>query len=186
MEAAHALELTVHMDGARLMHAAAALGCELADLTGHVGVDVVSFGGTKNGLLMGEAVVVMDPARARDVGRHRKQITQLASEMRFLSAQFEAVLTDGLWREIATASLRAARRLGEGVAAIPGVRLAAPVETNAVFVELPVAASKRLQTRYAFEIWDTTTGLVRWMTAHDTTDAQVDAFLADIRAAVAG
>lgn len=179
--AAHDLDLAVHVDGARLMHAAAALDVDLADLLEHV--DVVSLGGTKNGMLGAEALVVRDPRRARDAGRHRKQITQLPSKMRFVACQFEAMLTEHRWRAAAQQALHQAQRLAEGLAAIPGITLASPVQTNAVFVRAAPHLIAAAQARYDFEVWDAATGLVRWMTAFDTTDADVDAFVATIREA---
>ncbi|MCB9662910.1 MAG: aminotransferase class V-fold PLP-dependent enzyme [Alphaproteobacteria bacterium] len=180
-EVAHAHDLLLHVDGARLPAAAAALGCSLAALVGEVGVDVLSFGGTKAGLVAAEAVVFADPARAPDAGRHRKQITQLASKQRFVSAQLLALLEDEAWRGWCLHAHDRAVRLAEGLAAVPGARLAAPVETNAVFVHLPAEVRARLAARWSFETYDPSAGLVRLMTAWDVTDAEVDALLADAR-----
>ena len=135
-DAAHARGMRVHVDGARLANAAAALGVSLGELTAGAGVDVVSFGGTKNGLLFGEAVVFCDPELARDFLFTRKQLGQLPSKMRFVAAQFEALLSGDLWLRSATRANQMAARLAEAVGAIDGVEITYPVEANAVFARL--------------------------------------------------
>jgi threonine aldolase len=179
-EAAHSLGLSVHLDGARIANAAATLGLPLRAFTTDVGVDVVSFGGTKNGLLLGEAVVVLNPERAPGLVRLRKTSMQLGSKMRFLSAQLEALLTDDLWLRSATHANAMARRLHEGVRDLPGVTVTRPVQANAVFAVLDPDATARLQKEFAFYVWDASTGEVRWMCSFDTTEADVDAFVAAI------
>ncbi|GLW10629.1 threonine aldolase [Microtetraspora sp. NBRC 13810] len=179
-EHAHRLGLTVHLDGARIANAAAALGVPLRALTTDAGVDVLSFGGTKNGLLYGEAVVVLNPEAVRGVEYIRKTGMQLPSKMRFVSAQFEALLAGDLWLRNARRSNEMAARLAEAAAAVPGVRIARPVEANAVFAVLPPEVTERLQKRFRFYTWDESTGEVRWMCAFDTTEADVDAFAAAI------
>jgi threonine aldolase len=178
---AHELGLRVHVDGARIFQAAAALGCDIADIIGHVGVDALSFGATKNGGMLAEAIVFLDPELARDVGRHRKQITQLPSKMRYVAAQFTALLEGEVWRDAALTSIRAAKALADGVRDVDGVELAVPVETNAVFAIVDQGLIDRLSKEYAFALWDPARRLVRWMTAHDTTEADVAAFVAAVR-----
>jgi threonine aldolase len=182
---AHAHGLAVHMDGARLANAAAALGCSPREASFDAGVDVLSFGGTKNGLMFGEAVVFADPERARAFPYIRKQATQLHSKMRFIAAQYTALLEDGLWLANAQNANAMARRLAEGAAALPGVRLSRPVQTNAVFATLPRPAAEALLRRQFFYIWDEPTCEARWVTSFDTTPADVDAFLADLAQALA-
>ncbi len=183
-EVAHGNGLLLHMDGARLANAAASLGLPLRALTGEVGVDLLSFGGTKNGLLGAEAVVFFDRERARAFPFIRKQGMQLASKMRFLAAQLDALLADDLWLRNARCANAMARRLAERVAGIPEIRLTQPVEANAVFAVVPPAVVRRLQAEYHFYLWDERRSEVRWMTSFDTTEADVDAFADAIRRAV--
>ncbi|GAB2908331.1 low specificity L-threonine aldolase [Nonomuraea fastidiosa] len=175
---AHGLGLTVHLDGSRLANAAAALDVPLRALTTDVGVDVLSFGGTKIGLLYGEAVVVLNPDAARGVDYLRKTYMQLSSKMRFVSVQFEALLSGDLWLRNARHANAMARRLAAAVEGIPGVRLSRPVEANAVFAVLPADVADRLRKRFRFYTWNESTGEVRWMCAFDTTEEDVDAFAA--------
>jgi threonine aldolase len=179
---AHALGLWVHLDGARLANAAAHLGASLREMTTDAGVDVVSFGGTKNGLLLGEAVVVLEGAAAPHVDYVRKASTQLASKMRFVSAQLEVLLGTDLWLRNAAHANAMARRLAAGLTgSAPVVR---EVQANAVFVQLPAPVIARLQESYEFYVWDEMAGEVRWMTAWDTTPESVDAFVEEVRRAV--
>ena len=180
---AHALGWHVHMDGARLANAAAALGCSLADTSRAVGVDVLSLGGCKNGLMFGEAVVFFDPALARDFKYVRKQSMQLHSKMRFIAAQFEALLQDGLWLENASHANAMARLLAERAAAVPGVEIVAPVETNAVFARLPRGRMEALRDEWFFYVWDPADNVARWMTSFDTTEGDVEAFAASLERA---
>ncbi|WP_043614916.1 threonine aldolase family protein [Nonomuraea candida] len=182
-ETAHEAGLRLHVDGARLANAAAYLDCDLKAVTTDAGVDVFSFGGTKNGALAAEAVVVLDSSLAHAVPFLRRQSLQLASKMRFISAQLSALLTDDLWRTNAAHANRMAERLADGLTDLPGVSLAYPVQGNAVFATLPTAAIEILQQRYLFHYWDEAAGTVRWMTAFDTTPEHVDDFLDDIRKA---
>ncbi len=183
---AHAHGMRVHMDGSRLSNAAASLGSTFRELTTDVGVDVLSFGGTKNGLMLGEVVVVIDPAAARGLPYVRKSAMQLASKMRFLSAQFDALLGGDLWHRNASHANAMATRLADGVRGLPGLRVTQPVQANAVFAVLPVEVTARLQERFRFYTWDEHTGEVRWMCAFDTTEADVDSFVAAIRAELTG
>jgi threonine aldolase len=179
---AHEHGLLLHIDGARLANAAAALERPLRDVC--AGADIVSFGGTKNGLLGGEAVVVIAPELAGGFEYLRKQSLQLASKMRFLAAQFDALLTGELWLRSARNANAMAARLADAVQALPGVRITRPVETNAVFATLPPAATATLQERFAFYIWDEAAGEVRWMCSWDTTADDVDGFAAAVGQAV--
>jgi threonine aldolase len=183
-EFAHAHGLFLHMDGARLANAAAELGCSLRSLTTDAGVDLLSFGGTKNGAMGAEALVVLRPELDAPTPFLRKQGMQLASKMRFVSAQLTALLTDDLWRENAAHANAMAHRLAEGVADLPGVSLRYPVQSNAVFPALPEKVIAELQQRYLFHVWDAAENVVRWVTSFDTTPEHVDAFVTDIRLAV--
>jgi threonine aldolase len=178
---AHRLGMRVHMDGSRIANAAATLGAPLRAFTTDVGVDVLSFGGTKNGLMLGEVVVVLDPAAAPQVAYVRKSSMQLASKMRFVSAQFEALLGTDLWLRSASHANAMARRLEAAVRDLPGLWLQRPVQANAVFAVLPKAVTARLQQRFRFYTWNETTGEVRWMASFDTTEADIDAFATAIR-----
>ncbi|MFD9941598.1 threonine aldolase family protein [Nonomuraea sp. NPDC059023] len=180
-EHAHERGLKVHLDGSRLTNAAAALDVPLRALTTDAGVDVLSFGGTKIGLLYGEAVVVLDPGAARGVDYIRKTYMQLSSKMRFVSAQFEALLGGDLWLRNARRANAMGRRLAEAVRDIPGVEVPRPVEANAVFAILPPEVTERLQKRFRFYTWNPAIGEVRWMCSFDTTEADVDAFAAAVR-----
>ncbi|WP_347593229.1 low specificity L-threonine aldolase [Acrocarpospora sp. B8E8] len=179
---AHELGLLVHMDGARITNAAAALDVPLRALTTDAGVDVLSFGGTKIGLMLGEAVVVLNPAAARGLPYLRKTSMQLASKMRFVSVQFEALLAGDLWLRNARQANAMARRLAAAVQDIDGVEITRPVQANAVFARLPAAAADRLRERFRFYTWNADLGEVRWMCAFDLTEADVDAFAAAIAA----
>ena len=181
---AHAKGLVVHMDGARLSNSAAALECSLGDLTAEAGVDVLSFGGTKSGLLGAEAVVFLKPELADGFVYLRKQSLQLASKMRFLAAQFEALLKDDLWRALASNGNAMARRLAEAVEGLPSVTITHPVESNAVFATLPRDAIDRLREQFPFYVWDEARDEIRWMCAWDTTEEDIERFVTAVRAAV--
>jgi threonine aldolase len=184
-EHAHANGLLLHVDGARLANAAAAVGTSLAAVSTEAGADLVSFGATKNGLLFGEAVIV--GARAARAGVAdglpylRMQTLQLASKMRYLTAQFEAYLDGELWRRTATHANAMATRLAAAVDGIPGVEVTQPVQANGVFACLPREAIAPLQARYPFHVWDERESVARWMCAWDTTPEDVDDFAAAIR-----
>ena len=181
---AHAHGLRVHMDGARISNAAAALGLPLRAVSRDCGVDVLTFGGTKNGMLGGEAVVFFDPALAQSFPFIRKQSMQLASKMRFIAAQFSALLSDDLWLRNATHANAMARRLADLVRNIPGVRITQEVQVNAVFATIPGHLIAPLQARHFFYVWNEATHEVRWMTAFDTRAEDVDAFAATLREAL--
>lgn len=182
-DAAHERGLLLHVDGARLANAAAALDLPLRALATDCGVDAVSFGGTKNGLMLGEAVVMLRPELAEDLLYLRKQSMQLASKMRFLAAQFDVLLGSELWRELAGHSNAMARRLADAVRDAPGVRITQEPEANAVFAVIDRAAAEQLRQTWFFYEWDEGAGEVRWMCSWDTTEEDVEAFAADVRAA---
>ena len=181
---AHAHGMYLHVDGARLANAAEALDLPFAALTTSAGVDAVSFGGTKTGLLMGEAVVLLRPELGAGIEYVRKQSMQLASKMRFLAAQFDALLSEDRWLRAAENANAMARRLAQALAGVPGVRVTQRVEANAVFAILPPAVTASLQERWRFYVWDEATGEVRWMCSWDTTPEDVDAFASDVRSAL--
>lgn len=182
--AAHAHGLLVHMDGARLANAAVSLGVPLRALTTDAGIDALSFGGTKNGLLGGEAVVFLGQRAVPEARYLRKQATQLASKMRFLSAQFIALLEDGLWHRSATRANDMARRLADGLGGHPRIRISQPVESNAVFAIVPPEYIPPLRDRFGLLVWNEPTSEVRWMCSWDTTQEDVDGLLAAIREVV--
>ena len=184
-ECAHANGMAVHMDGARLANAAAALGMGLKELTVDCGVDVLSLGGTKNGLMFGEAVVFLNPERADAFKYVRKQGMQLHSKMRFISAQYVAWLSGSLWRECAEHSNAMARLLAELVAEVPDVEITRPVQTNGVFATLPRRVVEPLRERSFFYTWDEELPEVRWMTSFDTTEEDVRGFVATLREVLA-
>jgi len=179
---AHALGMVLHLDGARLANAAASLGVGLAATTTDCGVDVLSFGGTKNGLLGAEAVVVLQPRLAAGLLYARKQLGQLGSKGRFLAAQFAALLEGDLWLRNAGNANAMARRLEAGVRGLPGVRIAWPVQANAVFAELPPALARAAEAFGAYPP-DEVSGLVRLMCSWDTMPEHVDALVAALAAA---
>ena len=186
--AAHELDVYLHVDGARLANAAESLGASLREVTTDAGVDAVSFGGTKNGMLGGEAVVFLRPELAESFLYTRKQLGQLASKMRFIAAQFDALLTDDLWRRNAEHANGMARRLADAITAIDGVELAHPVEANGVFANLPAAAIDRLRdalpAAMPFYVWDEDAGTVRLMCSWDTTAEDIDELATALGAAM--
>lgn len=171
---AHGRGLILHMDGARLANAAVALDRPLRAITTEVGVDLLSFGGTKNGLLGAEAVVFINPELAGGFEFLRKQSLQLASKMRFLAAQLVALLSDDLWLRNAGQANAMAARLAQAVSVIEGVRITRPVQANAVFAQVSPGALEALQRQFDFYVWDEAIGEVRWMCSWDTTEEDVD------------
>lgn len=177
-EVARGRGLGVHMDGARFGNALATLGCRPADVTWRAGVDVMSFGATKNGAMAAEAVVFFRPELAHAFGHRRKRGGQLFCKMRYVSAQFEAYLRDGLWLTLAGRANRAAMRLAEGLAALPGARIAHPVEANEIFTTLPESVTAGLLADgFGFHPWPAEEGVVRFVTAFDTADETIDVLL---------
>ncbi|GIG30552.1 threonine aldolase family protein [Cellulomonas marina] len=176
----HALGMRLHLDGARLGNAAAALDVPLRALTTDAGVDVVSLGGTKNGVLFAEAVVVLTPGSAPGLDFLRKMGMQLASKMRFVSAQLLALYDGDLWRRSAAHANAMAARLRAGIEDVPGVRVTRATDANAVFAVLPPGVADRLRERTRFYDWNAATGEVRLMCAFDTRPEDVDAFVAQL------
>ena len=182
---AHDRGLLFHVDGARLANAAAVLGVSLGAISREVGADVVSFGGTKNGLLAAEAVLFLTPGAAYEARRVQKQGMQLASKMRFVAAQIEALLTDELWLRNARRANSMATVLAERLAAVDGLELAVPVETNAVFLRVDPERLPAFRRATGIEPWDSERSIVRTMTAFDTTEEDVDAFAERVARALA-
>jgi threonine aldolase len=176
---AHAHGMLFHIDGSRLANAGAALDAELRDFTTDVGADVISLGGTKIGLLAAEAVVVLNPELTPSLLYLRKQSMQLASKMRFVSAQLLALFEDDLWRRAAGRANAMAARLAEGVR--DAVTITQPVDANAVFAVLPPGRAEDLREEWFFYTWDEATGEVRWMCSWDTTEEDVDEFAEAVR-----
>jgi threonine aldolase len=183
-ETAHAHGLFVHLDGARISNAAAALGGDIGAFTVKAGVDVLTFGGTKNGMVYGEAVVFLNGALATNAAYYRKQAGQLPSKMRFVAAQFSALLHDDLWLKNSMHANAMAARLAAAVATIDGVVITQRVQANAVFAQLPAAVIEQLQQWATFYTWNEARHEVRWMCAFDTTADDVDRFAAGIAAAM--
>ncbi len=175
-------KMTLHMDGARISNAAAAMDKDLKAITRDMGVDILSFGGTKNGAMFGEAVVFFNPEMARHAKYIRKQSMQLGSKMRFIAAQFEALLSNELWLENAQHANRMARFLYDRIKDIPCVDIQGKVQTNAVFAIIPPGIVSRLQQETFFYTWDATLSKVRLMTSFDTTQDDILAFETLIRA----
>jgi len=183
---AHGLGMRLHLDGARISNAAASLGVPLRAFTRDAGVDVLSYGGTKNGAMLGEAIVVLNAEASQGLNYLRMMDMQLASKMRFASAQLLALLDGDLWWRNATHSNAMAQRLRAGIeqglanGSITGVTLTQPTQANGVFANLPDGVADRLRTEFAFYDWDAANNEVRWMCSFDTTEDEIDAFLAAI------
>jgi threonine aldolase len=184
---AHSHGMTLHMDGARISNAAAALDVPLREFTTGAGVDILSFGGTKNGVLYGEAIVVLNPTASVGLVYLRKLNMQLSSKMRFISAQLVALLSDDLYRRSAghanamAAKLRTALEAEISAGAITGLSFSQKTQANSVYAILDTTVSDRIRERARFYDWDRAKGEVRWMTAFDTTDADIENFVAVIR-----
>lgn len=181
---AHEHGMFLHMDGARLANAAASLKLNLRQATRDLGVDVLSFGGTKNGAMGAEAVIFFDQKLSRSFPYLRKQGMQLASKMRFISAQFGALLAVDLWRQNAQHANRMAKLLEKEIRAIPKLKVMYKVEANGVFVQIPRHAIARLKKRYFFYVWDEEESVVRWMCSFDTTEGDVKQFAKFVAAVV--
>lgn len=178
---AHANGLYVHMDGARLSNAAAHLDCSFAEMTVDAGIDMLAFGGTKNGLMIGEAVVCFNSELASEIKYIRKQSMQLGSKMRFISVQFDRLLTDDLWLDNARNANRMARLLAEGLLKFPEITLSQPVQSNAIFVSLPKVQIEQLQNKYSFALWNEEKDEVRLVTSFDTEKKDIENFLVDVK-----
>lgn len=184
-EYARSRDLLLHMDGARIANAAASLGCSFRELTVEAGVDILSFGGTKNGMMYGEAVVFFREGLDDDFRYLRKQGMQLASKMRYIGAQFDRYLDEEIWLENARHSNRMAKLLEQETMGIEGVRITQPVESNAVFAILPKGLIPILQDTCFFYVWDESTGEVRWMCSWDTTEEDIRDFASVLRSVLA-
>lgn len=184
VEFAHDRDLLVHLDGARIANACAALDCSFFDMTTALDVDFISFGGTKNGCLMSEAIVFLNPDIGEGFPYLRKQAMQLVSKMRFVSAQLEAYLKDDLWLKNARHANAMAKRLADKAGAIEGVTIKGTVDCNALFATMPPEATEILLKKYYYYIWDEHDHTVRWMTSWATTEEMVDEFVEDIAKAV--
>jgi len=180
-EFAHKNGILLHMDGARIANAAASLRKDFSSLTRDVGVDVLSFGGAKNGMMYGEAIVFFDQSLAKDFKYTRKQGTHLPSKMRFISAQFSALLSNDLWRVNAEHANDMAKLLAQELGRIPQVELTQQVESNGVFARLPKKYIATLQKRYFFYVWNEQTSEVRFMTSFDTTPDDISDFVALVK-----
>ena len=181
---AHDNDLLLHVDGARLANAAVGLDKTFKEITTDVGVDVLSFGGTKNGMMYGEAVVFFDKSLASDFKYIRKQGMHLPSKMRFISAQFEALLSGDLWRRGAEHANRMAQILGSELAKVPKIKLTQPVESNGVFATIPKEYIPALQEKYFFYVWDDAISEVRLMASFDTSEEDIRNFVEFVRETV--
>lgn len=182
---AHQNSMLFHVDGARLSNAAVALGKTFKEMISDTGVDILSFGGTKNGMMFGEAVVFLKPELSEGFKFIRKQGMQLASKMRYVSAQFEAYLTNDLCYRTAEHANRMARLLAEEVAKIPGVAITQKVQANGIFVIIPKEVIAKMQSEYFFYMWDESKNEVRWMTSFDTTEEDIKGFVSALKRALA-
>jgi threonine aldolase len=181
---AHDRGMLLHVDGARLSNAAVSLDASLKEITADVGVDVLSFGGTKNGMMYGEAVVFFDPKLAADFKYIRKQGMQLSSKMRFIAAQFEAMLSGNLWRRGPEHANRMAQLLAGELAKLPQIKITQPVEANGVFAVIPSEHIPALQQKYFFYVWNEEISEVRLMASFDTTEEDIRDFVAFVRETV--
>jgi threonine aldolase len=178
---AHSYGIYLHMDGARLANAAVSLGVSFKEMTADAGVDVLSFGGTKNGLMAAEAVIFFHEEFTRDAKYIRKQAMHLASKMRFIAAQYIAYFEDDLWKQNAIHANSMAQKLYNAVKDIPGVKVTRKVEANGVFAILPAAIIPKLQKEYFFYVWDEEANEVRWMTSFDTTEKDIEGFAGKLK-----
>ncbi len=174
---AHRHEMLLHMDGARIANAVVSLGVPLKAITTDAGVDLLSFGGTKNGMMYGEAVCFLRPDLAGEFKYVRKQGMQLASKMRYIAAQYIAMLSDGLWKECASHSNRMARELQRRLREINGVRITQKVEANGIFIIMPERVAMLLSQDYFFYPWNEEISEFRLMTSWDTTLEDVQQFV---------
>ena len=178
---AHKNDMLLHMDGARLCNAAAYLKCKLKNITTDVGVDILSFGGTKNGMMFGDAVIFFDKKHAKNFEYYRKQGMHLTSKMRFISAQFNAMLSNNLWYENAIHANKMAKLLYNKVKDFSHVKVTQKVQANAVFAQITKDKIKKLQKKYFFHVFDENKSEVRWMCSFNTTKDEVLAFVDAIK-----
>lgn len=173
---AHSNNMFLHMDGARIANAAVSLNKSFREITTEAGVDVLSFGGTKNGLMYGEAIVFFNTDAANEFKYIRKQGMQLASKMRYIAAQFMAYFENDLWHQLASTANRMAKILSQKVNSIEGIKITQAVEANGVFAIVPPYIVSKLQEQFFFYVWNTENSEVRWMTSFDTTEDEINAF----------
>ena len=173
-------DLYLHMDGARLANAAVSLNLNFREFTKDAGVDILSFGGTKNGMLFGESVIFFDPRLSANFKYIRKQGMQLVSKMRYIAAQFDVYIRENIWKANALHANEMAKRLSARVHHLPGIRVTQQVQSNAVFAVIPVKITQPLQEKYFFYIWDEDKNEVRWMTSFDTQPEDIDDFVNEI------
>lgn len=174
---AHKNDMYVHMDGARISNALAALKVDPKAATADCGIDIMSFGGTKNGLMIGEAVLIFNDELKKHAAFYQKQSAQLFSKNRFIASQFIALLTDNLWLEMATNANNMAQLLANEVQKIKGITITQKVDANAIFAIIPTHAIEPLQAKYRFYVWNETTKELRWMCSYDTTEQEVYDFV---------
>lgn len=178
---AHTNNMLLHMDGARIANAAASLKVSLKEITADAGVDVLSFGGTKNGLMFGEAVIFFNQDLARNFLYIRKQGMQLASKMRFIAVQLETILTNDLWLKNASHANQMANLLANQIRDLPGVEITQEVQANGIFVKIPKESIKLLQDKSFFYVWNPERSEVRWMCSFDTTEEDIYDFVKNIK-----
>ena len=171
----------VHMDGARLANACAALNLSFKELTIDCGIDVLSFGGTKNGLMLGESVIIFNPALKKEAYFVRKQSAQLASKLRYLSCQFTAYLKDDLWLKNAKHANKMAQKLYEGLKVLPGVHFTQKMESNQLFLTMPRPVIDQLLETYFFYYWNEEINEIRFVTSFDTTEEDIEALLQAVK-----
>lgn len=178
---AHTNGMYVHMDGARISNAVAALGVSLKAATVDCGVDIMSFGGTKNGLMIGEAILIFNDKLKANAPYFHKQSAQLFSKNRFIATQFSALLTNDLWLRMANHANKMAQLLAKEVSTLPGVEINRSVDANAVFAIIPMEVIEPLRAQYPFYEWDAETHEQRWMCSFDTTEEEVRGFAATLK-----
>jgi len=177
---AHRYGMYLHMDGARLANACAYLNCSMKAITVDSGVDILSFGGTKNGMMIGEAVVAFKPEIAKDLQYYRKQTTQLASKLRYLSAQFIPYLENDLWLENAKKANEKALRLAEALKKFSQIKFTQKIESNQLFFTMPLVVARKLAEKYFFYFWNEEQGECRFVTSWDTTDEDLAGIMTEI------
>ena len=188
--------LFFHIDGSRLVNAAMALNKSLKEITVDIGADCVSFGGTKNGLMLAEAALFFNPHNKEDIPYYQKQLLQLPGKSRFVAAQFYALLKNDLWKKYALHANQMAQKLASQLKTLKQIKIIQPVESNAVFAQMPRASLKKARARFFFYLWEDSDRvspnnkhkapycIVRWMTTFDTTQEDIDAFCLDISSAL--
>ncbi len=182
---AHQNNLLVHMDGARISNAAVSLDLPFKAFTKDAGIDILSFGGTKNGMMYGEAVIFFDTRLSKDFKYIRKQGMQLASKMRYISAQFESFLKNDLWKKLAEHANAMAQLLTKEIESIPEISLSQKVEGNGLFIKIPKPLAHKLQEKHYFYDWDEAKDIYRWMCSWDTTEQDIKDFINEIKVEIA-